>query len=471
MSARAPASECTWHYRAALFAAAVITLSCARANSQAAAERSFGNPSADAVEPCAPAPDTRTPLSLSQAIDLALCNNPDVAVAWANIRAQAAALGEARSAYWPNLSVSASELNERTGYPGTGVPAGNTTAKTIYGSLDWRLFDFGVRASRYRAAESLLTAAIATRDATIQQVLGTVIQAYFDAITANAVVTDRTESESVARKTLDSARRRLAGGDAAQNDVLQATAALERARLDHNRAEADDEKAVAVLAYSLGLPAGSTILLADSVNARSSIQESDLTAWLHATERRHPAILAARAAVQAAREDVASARSADRPTIDLTANYYENGFPNQGLTSTNLRAATVGITVTVPLFDGFLTHYNVEQAKATVEVREGQLRQVRQATLMAVVQAYADSHSALGNVNMSEDLLTAAQAALESSQRRYLQGAADIVELLSAQEALADARMELTRSLADWRADRLRLLASAGMLERTDIAN
>jgi outer membrane protein len=275
----------------------------------------------------------------------------------------------------------------------------------------------------------------------------------------------------IASATLDSARRRLSAGGAAQNDVLQATVALERARLDRNQAEADDQKALALLANSLGLPAGNAVLLPESIDARPSAEQKDLTAWLRLAERQHPAIVAARAAVQAARDEVVSARSADRPTIDLTANYYENGFPNQGLTSANLRAATVGLTVTVPLFDGFLTRYNVEQAKATVDVREGQLRQARQATLMAVVQTYADSRSALANVIVSEDLLTAAQSALESSQRRYSQGAADIVELLNAQGALADARMERTRSLADWRSERLRLLASTGMLDRADIAN
>jgi outer membrane protein len=253
--------------------------------------------------------------------------------------------------------------------------------------------------------------------------------------------------------------------------VLQATAALERARLDRSRAEADDEKAAAVLVYSLGLPAGSALLLPDSVDATSAVQQRGLTAWLQLAKRRHPAIVSAQAAVQAARHEVAAARSTGKPTIDVTGNYYQNGFPNQGLTSTNLRAATVGLTVTVPLFDGFLTHYNVELAKAAVKVREGQLRQVRQATLMAVVQAYADAQSALGNLSVSEDLLTAAQAALESSQRRYSRGAADIVELLNAQQALADARMERARSLAAWRSGRLRLLASAGVLDRAELMN
>lgn len=53
------------------------------------------------------------------------------------------------------------------------------------------------------------------------------------------------------------------------------------------------------------------------------------------------------------------------------------------------------------------------------------------------------------------------------SQRRS-QGAAEIVELLNAQGALADARTEQTRSLAAWRCARLRLLASVGMLDKAD---
>jgi outer membrane protein len=43
------------------------------------------------------------------------------------------------------------------------------------------------------------------------------------------------------------------------------------------------------------------------------------------------------------------------------------------------------------------------------------------------------------------------------------------VELLNAQSALADARTERTRSLAAWRSARLRLLSSAGVLDRADI--
>ncbi len=409
-------------------------------------------------------------LSLAFAVDLALCNNAEVRIAWGGIRERAAAVGVARASYWPNLSVNASELNERAGYPGSAVPATNTTGKTVYGSLDWRLFDFGGRSSRYRAAQALLEAATASRDATIQQVLGAVIQAYFDAVTAKATLNDRIESESVAEQTLESARRREVEGLASGNDSLQATVALERATLERNAATADEQKGLAVLVYVLGIPSSSVIILPTRLDARATAAgQKDLAAWLRETEHHHPAILAARAAVQAAQDEVISARSAGGPTVDLTANYYQNGFPDQGFASTNLRAATVGITVTVPLFDGFLTRYNVAQARAAVKVSEEQLRQTREATLMAVMQAYADAESAARNIQVSEDLLNAAQGALESSRRRYAQGVADIVELLNAQAALADARRERTRSLAEWRSARLRLLAAAGVLDRVDL--
>lgn len=410
--------------------------------------------------------DTGSPLTLAKAVDLALCNNADIRVAWANIRVQAAALGEARAADWPTLSVSVSELNDRTGYPGAPIPATETTANAIYGSLDWRIFDFGGRAATRRAAASLLKAAVASQDATIQKTLSAVVQAYFGALTAKAAADDQAQDESIARETLTSAQRRETQGEGAQSDTLQATTALERISLEQSRAQGAYDKAVAVLVYSLGVPTGSAVQLDDAVDLRTGTEQKDLTTWLAEAQQRHPAILAAQAALQAAQDQVTSARSAGRPTVDFSANYYQNGFPNQGLTSTSTRAAVFGVTVSVPLFDGFLSHYRVQEAQAEAKVKQAELQDTEQATLMGVVQAYADAQSSLRDLSVSEDLLKAAEAAFRSSQRRYNQGAAGIVELLSTQAALADAQDERTACVAEWRSARLSLLASAGELNR-----
>lgn len=195
----------------------------------------------------------------------------------------------------------------------------------------------------------------------------------------------------------------------------------------------------------------------------------DLQDWLTETERDHPAIRAAQAALEAAREQVTSARASGLPTLDLTANYYQNGFPNQGLNADNTRVITFGLSISVPLFDGFLRHYKVDEANALVRVKEAELQDTRQATLMAVISAHADAVAALQNLRASEELLQAAQAANDSSRRRYEGGAGEILELLSTQTARIDAEQERVRCLADWHVARLLLLASAGRLDRASV--
>jgi outer membrane protein len=408
---------------------------------------------------------TRT-LSLAQAVDIALCNNPQIRAAWINIRVQAAAVGVARAAYWPSLSVVGSELNQRTATSDSRVPSSDRTDDTVFGSLSWHLFDFGGRAATRRSAQALLAAAESSRDATLQSILEAVVQAYFNAVTAAALVDNKDEDDRLAHVTLSSAQRKQSEGGGALSDVLQAATAAARASLDRNRARGEHQKAIADLVYALGLPAGSELHLASDVDLSTGSEVQDLSAWLKSAEQRHPAIVAARAAVEAARAQVASARSAGEPSIDLTGNYYQNGFPQQGLTSNNTRVMTVGLSVTVPLFDGFVTHYKVRGAEALVKVKEAELEDTEQRTLASVVRAHADAESSFQNLSGSEALLSDARAALDSAQRRYSQGAASILELLSAQAAVADAQSERVRCLAEWRSARLRVLASTGLLNR-----
>lgn len=158
-----------------------------------------------------------------------------------------------------------------------------------------------------------------------------------------------------------------------------------------------------------------------------------------------------------------------RPTIDFTGNYYQNAYPSQGLTSTNTKVTTFGLSVTVPLFDGFATHYKVREAEELVRSKEAKLQDTEQQTLMQVVGAHADAESSLRNLRVSEDLVAAATASIESSQRRYSSGAADIVELLSTQAAFADAKSERVRCQAEWRTARLVLLTSSGVLNRSSL--
>lgn len=403
-------------------------------------------------------------MSLLFAVHLALCNNAEIRSADAAVRVRAAELDEAHAAYWPLLNATVSELRENTRYPNSRTPSTTDTATTLYGALTWRLFDFGGRRGDTRAAAKLLEAAVGTRDATIQKVLGRSVEYYFDAVTAKALLASKTEDEAIAAQTLASAERRMERGDGAQSDALQAKTAMARATLDKNRARGGYEKALAVLAYSIGLPPGKSFNVSDEAEVPLANDEKSLAAWLDDAGRGHPAIAAARADVEAAQAQELSVRSSGKPTVDFQANYYANGFPQEGLSTTRQRSFTAGISISVPVFDGFQHRSKVHAAEATVQLKESVLVDTERMTLTEVVKAYSDATAAVANLRESQSLLDAAQSSQASSKRRYEAGATDILELLVTQAALADARQERVQSLADWRAARLRLLATSGVL-------
>jgi outer membrane protein len=427
-------------------------------------------PAAADTPPAAPCHADGVPngvLSLDHALELALCGNAEIQSAAASVLVRAAQFGEARSEYWPTLAGTATELRENSRYPGSAQPASTSTELTVYGALTWRLFDFGGRSAASRAASKLLEVAMSSRDATVQNVLGSVIEGYFDAVTAKGLLSSKADAESVARATLASAERRLRQGHGAQSDQLQATTAVARAALDTHRARATYDKSLAVLAYLVGLGVGTPYTVPDDASLPSAEDDKSLAAWLEEARRRHPAITAARADVEAAQAQVDAARARGRPTLDFQANYYENGFPEEGLALTRQRDTTVGIAITIPLFDGFLNRYRVRESEAIVRVKEAALTNTERGTLADIIKAYSDATAAAANLKDSQNLLDAAQASQASSNRRYEAGATDIVEVLNTQAALADARQERVRCLADWRSTRLRLLATSGALSAT----
>jgi outer membrane protein len=427
-------------------------------------------PGDSSAAPCPVQKDFAKPLGLGDAVDLALCNNAQIRAAWANIKVQAAASGEAWAAFLPTLSGTVSRINDQTRYPGVGANPVVVESRSAYASLSWRLLDFGGREANLRATQHGLAAALASHDAILQSTLAEVIQAYFDAKSAKAAWQAKEQDEAIARSILDTARRREARGASTHSETLQAATALAKASLENNRMQGTYQKALSVLVFTMGVPTQTAVILsADDVEALPLSAMRDLNTWLNEAEERHPAIKAARAQLEAARYRVTAIRSEGLPTLDFSTNYFENGRPGQSLTP-RTRERTVGLVLTIPFFDGFSRNYKTRGGEAQVEQRGAELQDTEHRILMEVVKAHADARTALANLHASENLLSAARESLEVSKRKYESGAADILEILSTQGALADAQLERIRCQTDWRAARLRLLASAGAMGRFAVA-
>ena len=423
-----------------------------------------------ALLPCPAQADFKQPLSLGEVVDIALCNNPQVSAAWAQIKMEAGGLGQARAAYLPTINGSYSRLKNSTTYPATsGIPNAYTIGNQAYGSFNWRLLDFGGRSANHESATQLLAAAMFGHDAALQKVMASTIQAYFDVVTGKAVYEARRQMANVAENTLNATKRREMKGVAALSDSLQASTALAKARLNESRAGGDYHKALGILKQSMGIPANTQILLADQTEFHPAADIKDLNAWLVEAEERHPAIKQAKARLNSDRAKITAVRSEGLPTLDATSYISRNGYPNQGLSYVNQTVISGGITINLPIFEGFGRTYKVRSAQAQAELSEAQLQETINQILTDVIKAHADAITSLGTLKASELLLASAKEAVESSRRRYEKGAADILELLNTESALSDAQQERVRAVAEYISARLRLLANAGVLGRRAI--
>ncbi len=411
--------------------------------------------------------DLSQALGLGYVIDLALCNNSQIKQAWAAIKAQTGAVGEARSAYLPTASATYSPRQQtQTNYPQYSYANTISNGKMAYANLTWRLFDFGGRAANRASANHLLEAALASHDASIQKAMASTIQGYFDLMTAKAGVKAKQQALDFATSSWEATLRRENKGVFALSDTLQAQTALAKAQLASSRAIGDYSKAHAALIFAMGLPTNSKITLQEPVDRPQGVDLRDLNAWLGDAEIEHPAIKAAKAQWESYKEKISIARAVGLPTLDFVGNFYQNGYPNQGLQPTNSNTTAVGLTVTIPIFEGFGTTYKIRGAQAQAERAQAELEDTTHQILTEIVKSHADALSSLKNLDASQRLVEAAAAAMQSSVRRYDKGASDILELLTTQATLAEAQQERIRCIGEWRSARLRLLANAGVLGR-----
>lgn len=405
------------------------------------------------------------PLGIVEVVDLTMCNNPQLKATWAAVKFQASALGEARAAWLPSVSINVNRLRTDEKYESQREII---TGNTAYVSVNWLIYDFGLRAANEHMADNLLSAALANNDAAIQKSLSDTIQAYFDAQSARATWQSKKLGAATAETTLASAQRRESRGMLARTDRLQAATALARAQLDENRAYGNYRKAMALLIYTMGLALDLEITLAPEVDeneaSEATTQLEQLSQWLSVARKKHPTIRAAKAEVEASQSRVASTRAENMPNLSLSGNFYKNGYPGQGISPTASEVKTVGISLNIPLLNGLSQKYKVGGAVAQAEQKEQAFADTEHRVLMEVVRVHAEASAALRNLRASAELMHIADESMKTFERKYDRGASDIVELLTAQAALADAREQRVISISEWRSARLRVIAACGVL-------
>ncbi len=388
-------------------------------------------------------------LTLADIIDIALGNNQETRASWFAARSAAADVGSKKGELLPSVDLEATISRVKVSAVGGLFSFQQTTGEPSV-SVRYLLFDFGGRSARIGEAEAALAAADWQHNATIQNVILAVQQAYLSYLNAKAQLEAADATVKEAQTNLDAAQRRREVGVATIADVLQAKTVLSRSILNRQTIAGRIQTLRGSLATAMGIPASTPFDVGTLPEALPVEKvETEVAPLIERAVSQRPDLAAARWRAEKAAVHVGTIKAEGRPSVGLAASanrtYYlstpGNDYADNWSASVNL---------TFPLFTGFTHTYDVRKAEADAEVSRSQAASAEQQVILDVWTAQAALETARQQVATTKDLLASATQSADVARGRYKEGVGSILDLLTAQAALAGARAQEIQARSDW---------------------
>ena len=404
----------------------------------------------------------RTALTTGDLVSLALERSPETRATWLTAQSAAANYGEARAALFPviNGTVGANRLK-------TAATSGRVSVEqTTYGpsiTLSWLLFDFGGRAGAIDVARNGYFAANWTHNEMVADVVRRTIQGYFAYVGARGLLDAQRTSLQEAEVNLSASEDRRTVGVATIADVLQARTAVAQARLSMQQAEGSLASTRGALATLIGLPPDASFDV-DTVEANGPVTDIAVTVDSLMTRGLldRPDLAAERAQVDARHAQARTTRSQYLPSLAATGS---GGTLWVGGNSQNFPSYNIGLALTIPIFNGFGWEYAARAAALTADAESARLHSMERQVALQVYQTYQELRTATQSVTTSDDLFTSASASVDAARARYREGVGSLLELLTAENALAGARAQRIVSRVQWHTSLVQLAHDAGLLQ------
>lgn len=405
-------------------------------------------------------------LSLADIVNIALGNSKQTRLAWTQALAAAAAYGSQRGTYFPQITASATETWQKNPAFGGRIAAGER-AYQAGGSASWLLFNFGGRRAQVEETRQALFAADWTHNSAIQNVILEVEQAYYNYFAAKALLAAQQATVDEADTNLSAAENRHEAGVATIADVLQARTSLSQATLALETLQGQIHTTRGILATAMGLPANTTFDVELPIGAPPVEEISkSVEDYLQTGLKERPDLTAARAQSLQADARLRAVRAQGYPSISATGSlgrFYLTDLSNGSETY------NVTLGVNLPIFTGFSHRYNVKQAKAEADAARAAAENLSDLVTLQVWTSYYNLQTANQMVRTSDDLMTSASQNHEVAVGRYKAGVGSILDLITAQAALENARAQQIQARADWWLAVAQLAHDTGTLEASSL--
>ena len=407
---------------------------------------------------------------LSSLIEIGLANNPQTRSAWFNALASSAQVGQAKSPYFPKLSLNAQGGYQKSFYQINDGPMGlRQTSLTPELDFEYLLLDFGRRAADVRRTVALLDAANLGFSRNIQNTVFGIQQSYF-AHTAALSQRDAARANLELSKTIvGMVEAQVTNGLGTKPELDTAKKTYSQAEFDLAAAERNVEVTLGNLRVAAGLPANAPLKV---VTGEARGTDTNSTASTAATYEalgvkvdtlidkailKRPDLAARQADVAASRAAVERAKADFMPKLSLQGAYssepyvYTASQPSQtGTYYGNAQGYSGFAVLSWDLFDGFQRVEKVKQRQAEESQARANVESTRLQTTQDVWIAYNDFLKAKKRVSYASSQVVSAEENFKSAQAAFTNQLLNITDLISNQSALAAARFDEAGARADY---------------------
>ncbi len=465
-----------------LFLSLLLAFSAARAQGQCAGKVS----SPAAVSDCAARETPREgtaildpvhPYTLAELIDVAEHHNPSTRTIWERAKQKARELGLAKAVYYPELEGLAVFGDQRlvNPFPKPLAPRGYVMVEVPIVepavTLQYLIFDFGKREAHVDSAKAEKLAAGADLIQVNQALAFRVASAYYQLMTAQERLQAAQDTLRTAQTTQDAAENRLNNGLATLPDVLNARAETSQAVFDVESADGDEKVARVTLTEAVGADPSPNIVI-DS--QRSAPLPDRLTmsvdALIDRAMKDRPELMAQALRIRSAEAGIRAARAEYKPQIVLsgsaaqtsvwpTADYGQLGPASEPTWS-------VALGIHWRIFDGGVRKNELLIAESKRREAEDEFTAKHDETTREVWTAYIAFRTALRKHDAAVALLESANASYSASLDAYKYGVKNLVDVVTAEKQLAQARLSSVSARSELFLEAVNLEFATGNLLR-----
>jgi len=411
--------------------------------------------------------------NLIQVYKQARLSNPELRRSAADRDAAFEKINEARSPLLPQLGLGA-DYTYSNGYRDSNGINSNATSASL--QLTQTLFDM----SKWRAL-TLQEKSAGIQDVTFQTDQQTLIlntaTAYFNVLSAIDSLSFTEAQKQAIYRQLDQTTQRFNVGLVAITDVQNARSQYDTVLADEVTARNNLDNAVEQLRQVTGnyYPE----LAALNVDSFKTDKPQAVNALLKEAENRNLTLLQARLSQDLAREQIRLAQDGHLPTLDLTASSSVSDTSYSGSRTSgavggqyddsNIGQNKVGLSFSLPIFQGGMVNSQVKQAQYNFVSASEQLETAHRSVVQTVRSSFNNVNASISSINAYKQAVVSAQSSLDASEAGYSVGTRTIVDVLDATTTLYNAKQQLSNARYNYLINQLNIKSALGTLNEQDL--